>query len=44
MNPPEEPRSGYSRAEWVSLGVSLAILGLLGIVIILWLIGRAVGR
>ena len=38
MNPPEESRSGYSRSEWVSLGVSLAILGLLvGIVIILWL-------
>lgn len=38
MNPPEEQKSGYSRAEWASLGFSLAILGLLvGMVIFLWL-------
>lgn len=38
MNPPEGPEPGYSRAEWVSLGVSLVILGLLvGLVIFVWL-------
>ncbi len=38
MNPPEGQEPGYSRAEWVSLGVSVVILGLLvGMVIFVWL-------
>ncbi len=38
MNPPEGSEPGYSHAEWVSLGVSLVILGLLvGLVVFVWL-------